>query len=179
MSLSALQIRGLLQEDKIRRYDEMPAIIHGLRKAGIYVALAQGVFDIMHAGHVGYLREASRDLYKQGVLIVGIENDRSVTLNKGVHRPVNSADDRMIVLSEFTSIQLVFTYQDAPRYDRPQDYIDRYRDLHPHAVVVPSFDPHMELKKWQAEESGTRLATVHYQHFNSTTTMLKKLGYQE
>ncbi len=145
----------------------------------MYVALAQGVFDIMHAGHVGYLREASRSLYRNGVLVVGVENDQSVSINKGMGRPINPADDRMMVLSEFTSIQLVFSYEDVPHYDKPYEYIDRYRDLHPHAIVVPSFDPHMQLKQWQAQESGTQLATVHYQHFNSTTSMLKKLGYED
>lgn len=83
MRVSTSNIRSLLQENKIRQYEEMPRIIYELRKAGIYVALAQGVFDIMHAGHVGYLREASRTIYRNGVLIVGVENDTSVQLNKG------------------------------------------------------------------------------------------------
>ncbi len=66
MRVTTATVHSLLQEDKIRPYEEMPAIIHELRKSGIYVALAQGVFDIVHAGHVGYLREASRANYKGG-----------------------------------------------------------------------------------------------------------------
>jgi len=178
LPVNAQTVPHLLQEEKIRSYDEMPGIIHELRKSGTFVALAQGVFDIMHAGHVNYLRLASRSDYKHSVLIVGIENDEAVKLNKGDLRPVNPANDRATVLSEFISIRLVFTYSDIPRYDNPNDYIDRYRDLHPHAVVVPSFDPHMELKQYQADEAGTRLMTVHYQHENSTTIMLRKLGYE-
>src|SRR4051812_40670339 len=107
MRITPERIRSLLQEEKIRRYEEMPAIIHELRRAGIYVALAQGVFDIVHAGHVGYLREASRANYKGSVLIVGIENDETVRRNKGIRRPINPVEDRMTVISEFASVRLV------------------------------------------------------------------------
>lgn len=171
--------RSLPQAEKIRNYAEMPGIVHLLQKAGIRVVLAQGVFDIVHAGHVGYLRATAAEHPQPSAVIIGVENDASVQKNKGTSRPINPLEDRLTVLTEFVSAHLVFAYPNVPDYANPHDFIDRYSDLHPDAISVAAFDPHFELKSRQAREAGTQLAPVQYQHENSTTRMLQRLGHQE
>jgi rfaE bifunctional protein nucleotidyltransferase chain/domain len=70
-----------------------------------------GVFDLLHRGHVIYL-EAARALGAS--LIVGINTDRSVRgLGKGPERPINTEQDRAIVLAALASVSLV-TWFDEP-----------------------------------------------------------------
>lgn len=65
-------------------------------RAGRRLVFTNGVFDILHAGHVQYL-QAARHL--GDLLIVGVNSDESVRLlNKGPNRPVNALEDRVAVL---------------------------------------------------------------------------------
>lgn len=176
MNAHAFQLQA--PEDKIRSYGEMSRLIRQLSCKGLTVILAQGVFDILHLGHAGYLREAGLVDPSSGVVIVGVENDKSVRLNKGDRRPINPVSDRMELLAELKSTAFVFAYEDTPNYAEPAEYVARYQTLSPAAIVVPVWDPFRELKERQARDAGARLALVDYRHLNSTTCMLRKVGYE-
>jgi D-beta-D-heptose 7-phosphate kinase/D-beta-D-heptose 1-phosphate adenosyltransferase len=172
------RIRNLSQQDRVLPYDEMGQVIRRLRSQDAPVFLTQGVFDIPHLGHAGYLQAARSIEPRNGIVVVGIESDESVLLNKGIGRPVNHADERASMLTEFRSTDLVFVYPGAPDYNNPEDFIERYRNIGPTAVVVPTWDPHLPLKERQAEQSGTTIATVIYRYENSTTRILRAIGYE-
>lgn len=109
-------IKELHGDDKISDFDSTCNLIRNMRRLGHNIVLAQGVFDIVHAGHVGYLRAASNVCRKSGILVVGLENNASVAQNKGLSRPINDAGERAQVLAEFESVDIVFIYPDVPRY---------------------------------------------------------------
>ena len=71
--------------------DEGRAFAERLRSAGRRVVFTNGVFDILHPGHVRYLQQA-RAL--GDALIVGLNSDASVRRNKGPERPINSEEER-------------------------------------------------------------------------------------
>lgn len=77
-----------------------------IRKRGTLV-VTNGCFDIIHAGHVDYLRKAS----ELGVaLLIGINSDRSVRQLKGAGRPVFPAQARAYVLSAFEFVSAVYIF---------------------------------------------------------------------
>ena len=178
MKLGLEMIHEMSASEKIRPFTEMPSIIRNLNKAGVTVILAQGVFDIIHLGHVGYLRASRNAVSTKSLLVVGVENDASVSRNKGSGRPINNLTERLDILAEFMSTGLVFAYEDEPDYTKPTEYIARYKALGPALISVPSWDPHKDLKTYQARKANSHLALVDYKHTNSTTQMLRKVGYE-
>jgi len=77
------------------------------RDEGRRVVLTNGVFDLLHAGHVRYLQEA-RAL--GDLLIVGLNDDGSVRRRKGPTRPLVPLEDRAIVLSALACVDLVVAF---------------------------------------------------------------------
>jgi D-beta-D-heptose 7-phosphate kinase/D-beta-D-heptose 1-phosphate adenosyltransferase len=83
-----------------------------LRDAGKRVVFTNGVFDLIHPGHVRYLREA-RSL--GDALIVGVNADQSVRRNKGAGRPVTSEDERAELIAALASVDAVTLFgEDTP-----------------------------------------------------------------
>ena len=80
-----------------------------LRAAPRRVVFTNGVFDILHAGHVTYLEEA-RAL--GDVLVVGLNSDESVRRLKGPSRPINTQEDRARVLSALRCVDHVIVFED-------------------------------------------------------------------
>lgn len=80
-----------------------------LRASPRRVVFTNGVFDILHAGHVSYLEEA-RAL--GDVLVVGLNSDDSVRRLKGPSRPINTQDDRARVLSALRCVDHVIIFDD-------------------------------------------------------------------
>jgi len=84
-----------------------------LRSAGEVVVLTNGCFDLLHPGHVRYLREARR---LGDVLIVALNSDRAVRELKGPARPILNQSDRAEVISALASVDYVSVFDDvSPR----------------------------------------------------------------
>ena len=84
---------------------------HVQRRGGV-VVFTNGVFDLLHPGHVRYLTEARR---LGDVLIVGINSDRSVRANKGPERPINRAEERAEILLGLACVDAAAVFdEDTP-----------------------------------------------------------------
>lgn len=93
-------------------------------RQGRRLVFTNGVFDIVHAGHVRYLREA-RAL--GDLLIVGMNSDESVRRLKGPTRPVHRLEDRIEVLSALRCVDGVVPFEE----DTPEELIAKLRpDIH-------------------------------------------------
>jgi D-beta-D-heptose 7-phosphate kinase/D-beta-D-heptose 1-phosphate adenosyltransferase len=93
-----------------------PAAVRGFveahREAGRRVVFTNGVFDLLHPGHVRYLQDA-RTL--GDLLIVGVNADASVRRNKGDGRPINHEDERAEVLAALEYVDAVVIFpEDTP-----------------------------------------------------------------
>lgn len=83
------------------------------RAAGERVVLANGVFDLLHVGHVRYL-EAAKALGAR--LVVGVNGDRSTAALKGAGRPVMGERDRALLVASLRAVDAVVLF-DEPRVD--------------------------------------------------------------
>jgi rfaE bifunctional protein nucleotidyltransferase chain/domain len=82
------------------------------RKRGKKIVFTNGCFDILHRGHVTYLR-AARDL--GDLLVVGVNTDASVKRLKGESRPINNEDDRAYLLESLACVDYVIKFgEDTP-----------------------------------------------------------------
>lgn len=93
----------------VRNDSELTILCNDLRGQARRVVFTNGVFDILHAGHVMYL-EAARQL--GDVLVVGCNSDESVKRLKGPSRPVNTIDDRVAVLAAMRCVDHVVVFGD-------------------------------------------------------------------
>ncbi len=80
-------------------------------RRGRTLVFTNGVFDILHAGHVQYLEEAKS---LGGLLVVGLNSDASVrTLGKGPDRPINPLGDRMAVIAALRCVDGVLGFEEG------------------------------------------------------------------
>jgi len=130
------------------------------------VVFTNGVFDLLHAGHV-HLLEAARAA--GGVLIVGVNSDASVRrLGKGADRPVVAAADRARLLAALAAVDCVVVFDE----DTPLELIRR---LHPD-VLVKGADYARDniVGADEVEGWGGRVVRVPVVQGRSTTDLLRK-----
>ncbi len=98
---------------KVFTWEELPLALDAWRRAGKRIAFTNGCFDILHRGHVEYLRLARS---KGDILIVGVNDDASVRRLKGEGRPVNELEDRLHVLAALEMVDAVVAFaEDTPK----------------------------------------------------------------
>jgi cytidyltransferase-like protein len=161
-------------EDKILNFQQAVAKIKELKEQKLRVALASGVFDVFHRGHVEYLRQAWE---AADVVFVGVEKDSAVRLNKGPTRPICFFEDRVRVLSALLYVDYVFGMEPDIQYDDVTAYIKQYRQLNPTGVVVCEWDENFKNKEYQAEQAGIELIKVNIPRIDSSTRIIKELGF--
>jgi D-beta-D-heptose 7-phosphate kinase/D-beta-D-heptose 1-phosphate adenosyltransferase len=142
------------------------AFASAIRAQGGVVVFTNGVFDLLHPGHVRYLRDA-RAL--GDALIVAINSDRSVRANKGVGRPVNPQAERAELLMAL----------------EPVDAVTIFDDQTPHAIIT-AIQPDVLVKgaDWGpdnivgrdvVEARGGRVVRMDLASGFSTTALLDKV----
>lgn len=131
------------------------------------VVLTNGVFDILHRGHVTYLAQA-RSLGAS--LVVAVNTDASVRrLGKGDDRPINAEADRAAVLAALDSVSLVTLFdEDAPlpvlEIVRPEIY-----------VKGGDYDMSQIPEAQLARTWGAKTVAIAFEHARSTTALLRKV----
>ncbi|MGH9143739.1 MAG: D-glycero-beta-D-manno-heptose 1-phosphate adenylyltransferase [Vicinamibacterales bacterium] len=90
------------------------ALVSRLRAAGKIIVFTNGVFDLLHVGHLRYLRQA-RAL--GDALIVGLNSDRSVRQIKGADRPITAEGERAEILEALACVDGVVIFDEATPYE--------------------------------------------------------------
>lgn len=154
-----------MRNSKIKTIDEIGQIAGKLKKEGKKIVTCNGAFDILHIGHIKFLEEAK----KQGdILIVGLNSDSSVKLNKKQGRPVNTEENRAGVLAavEFVDYITIFSEKD------PRRLLE---------VIKPDVHVNGEeygkncLEANTVKKYGGRMYTVKLKKGYSTTNLIRKV----
>lgn len=147
--------------------DELVRQVAGAREAGRTIALANGCFDVLHVGHIRYLRAAAAEA---DVLVVALNDDESVLALKGAGRPILPAEDRATLVAAVGGVDLVVIFKGLTVSDllltvRPDVHCkgtDYTEDSVPERDVVRSY--------------GGRVAIVGDPKDHSTRDLLARIG---
>ena len=151
---------------KVRTLDELLPELAAHRSRGRTIGFTNGCFDVLHAGHVSYLRSAAATA---DLLVVGVNDDDSIRRLKGPTRPVNPLEDRLLVLSELESVAWVVPFAE----DTPRSLIEAIRP----SVLVKGADYTREtvVGADAVEAAGGRVELVPLVEGRSTTNILRRL----
>ena len=157
--------------DKLIELDSAMTFFNSVKAMRERTVLTNGCFDVIHSGHVQYLRQ-SRML--GGCLVVAVNSDQSIRKLKGENRPINTFDNRIQVLSAFDFVdRIICLDDDTPRklieflkpdiYTKGDDYTDE------NAVGNG-------LGRAFIEDCGGELVLIAHAEQQSSTNLIKKLG---
>lgn len=151
-------------ESKISDAAQLAAKVAALRRPLVFT---NGVFDILHRGHVTYLAQA-RAL--GAALIVGVNSDASTRrLEKGSDRPINRQDDRAAMLAALACVDLVVVFDE----DTPYHLIER---IHPDLIVKGGdYDMDKLAEAALVRSWGGQALAIPFIHQRSTTDTLRRI----
>jgi D-beta-D-heptose 7-phosphate kinase/D-beta-D-heptose 1-phosphate adenosyltransferase len=150
---------------KIKSAKALQKTLALLKKKRGKIVFTNGTFDILHPGHVSYLAQAR----KLGThLVVALNTDASVKRYKGPTRPVNSLEDRMLVMASLEAVDFVTSFDE----DTPLELI---RQLRPNILVkggdweVAKIVGAVDVLSW-----GGKVKSLPFVAGKSTTSILEK-----
>jgi D-beta-D-heptose 7-phosphate kinase/D-beta-D-heptose 1-phosphate adenosyltransferase len=138
-----------------------------LKREGKKVVFTNGVFDIVHRGHVEYLTKAKA---LGDVLLVGMNTDASAHRLKGPQRPVVSQDDRAFVLAALRVVDYVCLFDEDTPYNLIKTVVPD--------VLVKGSDWAIDdiVGKDIVEAAGGKVQTIDYVPNRSTTNIIQKIA---
>ena len=101
-----------MKDNKIVDANSISETLSSIRSMGLTIVFTNGCFDILHPGHVDYLQKA-KDM--GDLLVVGINDDASISRLKGAERPIHELDDRLTMLAGLGCVDYVVPFsEDTP-----------------------------------------------------------------
>ncbi|WP_216782555.1 bifunctional D-glycero-beta-D-manno-heptose-7-phosphate kinase/D-glycero-beta-D-manno-heptose 1-phosphate adenylyltransferase HldE [Candidatus Profftia tarda] len=154
------------QDSGVMRECALKDSVVNAKKRGEKVVMTNGVFDILHAGHVSYLAKA-RKLGDR--LIVAVNSDASARRLKGPGRPVNKLAHRMIMLSALKAVDWVISFEE----DTPQliiseilpDFLVKGGDYHTEDIVGSK----------EVIAAGGKVCTINFEEGCSSSNIIKNI----
>ena len=155
--------------DKIVPLKELAQRANKLRAAGKKIVATNGCFDLLHVGHVRYLKAARA---RGDALIVGINGDQSVRELKGAGRPVNNENDRAEILAALDCVDLVTIF--------PEIRATRFLEIATPDVYVKGGDYNQDTlnaeERQVLQKIGAKIDIVPFQRGYSTSDLLARLN---
>src|SRR5882724_1285957 len=152
--------------EKLLSQDELLGVREGLRAEGKSLVFTNGVFDLLHVGHVRYLAEA-RAL--GDALVVAINSDRTVRELKGDKRPIMNEDERAEILAALRQVDYVTIFDDVS----PRSLIAR---LLPDVLVKGGDYGLDEIHgRAEVEAAGGRVVSLPFVQGASTSTIIERM----
>ena len=148
----------------IKNINELAEIRQELKLQNKKVVFTNGVFDILHAGHVDYITKAKS---KGDILIVGVNSDSSVKKIKGELRPIVPQKERAFIIASLKPVDYVVIFDEETPYEVIKKIIPD--------VLVKGGDWSIEniVGKDIVESNGGKVETIEFINDRSTTNIIK------
>ena len=156
-----------MDENKIiLNHNILSEILSKIKRDGKKIVFTNGCFDIIHRGHVEYLKKAKS---LGDILVIGINSDSSVKRIKGEKRPINNQIDRAVILSSFFFVDFVTIFDE----ETPLNLIEK---LLPDVLVKGSDWPIESIVGRDiVEKNGGKVVTIDYLKGYSTSNLIEKI----
>jgi rfaE bifunctional protein nucleotidyltransferase chain/domain len=152
--------------ERLLRLDDLPRLRSEASAAGRTIALANGIFDLFHVGHLRYL-EGAKAL--ADLLVVAVNGDLSARLNKGPGRPVVPEAERAEIVAGLACVDHVVLFDS-------KDVVPVIRALRPDVQVKGTdYTPETIPEAAEVRSYGGRVAVAGDPKDHSTTELLAKL----
>ena len=155
--------------DKIIAWDKLPEWRAAFRATGKKLVVTNGVFDILHLGHVTYLQTARNFGH---ALLVGVNGDAAVRELKGKSRPLNSEADRATVLAALESVSGICIF--------PEKTMTKFLAAAQPDIYVKGGDYTLETlnqdERRAVEAAGGKIKIIPFVPGKSTTGLLEKIS---
>lgn len=149
---------------KVKTLEELKTIASIAKKQGKKVVTTNGCFDILHLGHIRYLKEAKR---LGDILIVAINSDDSVRAIKGDKRPLVTQDERAEILSALECVDYVLIFNEL----NPIRFLTEIRpDIH---VKGGDYTPDRVIERQTLEDIGAKLYLIPGADGKSTSNLIE------
>ena len=155
---------------KVITYEKLPKLIKQLHHS-IPIVLVGGCFDILHLGHIRFLKAAK----KYGAVVVALESDQSLTKYKGRSRPIHTQNERAEVLANLETVDYILL---LPHFTTHKEYYDLTQTLKPNTIAVTEGDTLLSKKEEQAKLIGGKVVIIPKINTPSTTQLAKILDLE-
>ena len=153
-----------MTKNKIKTIQELKGLVKELKNKKIVTT--NGVFDILHLGHIKYLQEAKK---LGDVLIVAINSDSSVKQIKGPERPINNQQSRAEVLAALSFVDYIVTFNETD----PVNILSELKpDIH---VKGGDYNINQIIEKDIIEKNNGKIILIPEIKGYSTTDLIKKI----
>ncbi len=136
------------------------------------IVLVGGCFDLLHFGHISFLKQAKA---LGEYLVVALESDENVRRMKGDARPVHTQSQRKEMLESLSFVDEVIP---LPPMQGDRDYYELVRKIKPSIIAITQGDSAKIKKLEQANEIGAKLIVIPKIHTPSTSQLSKLLGLE-
>jgi len=161
--------------DKLKTINQLAEIAAAAKKRGKTVGLITGCFDILHLGHINLFEFAKK---KVDILVVGVESDATVKLNKGVNHPFFNQQTRMKMLASLEDVDYVFKIGGKVRFIpeiAEPFYAKITQKIKPTVLITgKEADKSWKIKKQRVEKQGIGFIG-YYRRGNEFSSRLIKL----
>jgi len=156
-----------MSNKKIKRIKDLKKTVENLKRKGKKIVFTNGCFDILHIGHINYLRKAKA---KGDILIIGLNSDDSVKKIKGKGRPLTSQNERAEILAALEFVDFVTIFEE----ETPLNLI---KEIKPDVLVKGGDWKKEEVVGSDFVESyGGKTALIPLVEGKSTSLIIEKIG---
>jgi len=151
---------------KIINVNKITEVVEKLKKSGKKIVLAGGCFDILHIGHILFLKAAKKE---GDILFLLLESDENIKEKKGSERPINFQKNRVIVLSAIEYVDYIVLLNGVTK---KEEYDRLIVKIKPDTIALTQGDPQIKIRALQCKMVGAKLKLVIKRVENKSTSAL-------